>query len=318
MEEKVTEILHKSKPDISKLSLKTYANAVAKVMSFISSTDPKDLYTKHSEIMKTLREKYEKPNTIKTKVASIMVLLKCLEVPKKDKKAYDSALEHYSKEVETLSGDIRKDLKDGEKSAKQKTNWVSSEEGVKLKEHLKNEVPETIKSVKDLSHFRNYVLYMLYDDVPTRNELADTKIVFSSPKKQGELSDEWNYIVLDKRTKKATYLMNTYKTAKSYGSKVIPLSDALFPLLADYKLAVDKYNGGHGWMFLNNAGTEKLSRNRLGVVYSGLGSFIGKKLGTTMNRHLAVSRVVPLDAMKELADKMGHSVQEQTEVYAKV
>lgn len=318
MEDTITKIINDKKPDISKLSVKTYANAVNKVLELIDSKEVKDLYLKDADVIKTLREKYEKPNTIKTKIASVIVLIKCLEVPKKDKKTYDSALDTYSKEVESLSSDIRKDLKDGEKSAKQKTNWVSTEEGDKLKAFLKSEVPETIKGVKDLSHFRNYVLYLLYEDMPTRNELADTKIVFSSPKKHSELSDEWNYIVLDKRLKKVSYIMNAYKTAKSYGSKVIPLSDSLYPLLVDYKTAVDKYNGGHGWMFLNNAGTEKLSRNRLGVIYGTLGSHIGKKLGTTMNRHLAVSRVVPLDAMKQLADKMGHSVQEQTEVYAKV
>ena len=318
MEAELTKIINDKKPDLSKLSVKTYANAINKVMTLVDTKDVRDLYLKHAEVMKTLKSKYDKPNTIKTKVASIIVLLKCLDIPAKSKKALDQALAVYAKEVEGLSGDIRKDLKDGEKSEKMKTNWTSAEENDTLKTYLKSLVPESVKGVKDLAHFRNYVLYMLYEDVPTRNELADAKIVFSSPKKNAELSDEWNYIVLDKRTKKATYIMNAYKTAKSYGSKTIPLGDALYPLLIDYKTAVDKYNGGQGWAFLNNAGTEKLSRNRLGVIYSGLGSHIGKKLGTSLNRHIAISRVVPLESMKNLADKMGNSIQEQVEVYAKV
>jgi hypothetical protein len=158
----------------------------------------------------------------------------------------------------------------------------------------------------------------LYEDLPTRNDLADSKIIFSSPSKLKDLSDEWNYILLDKRTKKIKYLLNNYKTAKSYGQKIISLNDSLYPIMVSYKNAVDKYNGGQSWAFLNNNATEKLSRNRLGVVYKGLGEFVGKKLGTTLNRHLAVSRVVPLKAMQDFADKMGHSIPEAVGVYAKV
>jgi hypothetical protein len=45
---------------------------------------------------------------------------------------------------------------------------------------------------------------------------------------------------------------------------------------------------------------------------------VGKKLGTSLNRHIAISDLVPLDKMKALADKMGNSLQEQVGVYAKV
>jgi hypothetical protein len=319
METEITKIINDKKADLSKLSVKTYANAVNKVMSLIGSTSLADLYLKPTEVIKTLKEKYEKPNTIKTKIASVIVLLRCLDVQgKTSKKAVDIALPLYSKEIESLTGDVKKDLASGEKSDKMKTNWTSAEEVSTLKATLKALVPDEIKSSKDLAHFRDYVLYMLYDDLPTRNDIADSKIVFSSPKKHSELSDEYNYIVLDKRLKKAAYIMNNYKTAKSYGAKQIPLAPELYPILVRYKTAVDGFNGGQSWLFLNNAGTEKLSRNRLGVIYSGLGKSIGKKLSTTINRHIAVSRVIPLDKMKDLADKMGHSVQEQVDVYAKV
>ena len=318
MEPEITKIINDKKADLSKLSVKTYANAVNKVLSLMGSTSLPDLYLKASDVVKTLKEKYEKPNTIKTKIASVIVLLRCLDVSIKAKKAVDAALALYAKEIESLTGDVKKDLATGEKSDKMKTNWTSADDVTTLKTNLKTLVPDEIKSSKDLAHFRDYVLYMLYDDLPTRNDIADSKIVFSSPKKHGELSDEWNYIVLDKRLKKAGYIMNQYKTAKSYGAKHITLGAELYPILVKYKTAVDAFNGGQNWLFLNNAGTEKLSRNRLGVIYSGLGKSIGKKLSTTINRHIAVSRVIPLDKMKNLADKMGHSVQEQVDVYAKV
>jgi len=317
MEEHITKIINDKKADLSKLSIKTYANAVNKVMELIGSDSISDLITKAEGVIKTLKEKYEKPNTIKTKIASIIVLLKCINVPKKMKKIYDDALQKYSKIIETLTGDIKKDLSDGEKTEKMKTNWITEEEGDELKQKLRSLVPTETKSTKDLTNFRNYVLYLLYEDLPTRNDLADSKIVYSTPSKFKELNDEYNYIVLEKRNKKIKYILNNYKTAKSYGQKVIPLNDELYNTMVAYKNAVDKYNGGQSWAFLNNNATEKLSRNRLGVVYKNLGDHIGKKLGTTLNRHLAVSRVVPLDKMKELSNKMGHDISEQVGVYAK-
>jgi len=317
MEEHITKIINDKKADLSKLSIKTYANAVNKVMEIIGSDNLSDLITKAEEIIKSLKDKYEKPNTIKTKIASIIVLLKCINIPKKMKKVYESAIQKYSKIIETLTGDIKKDLSDGEKTDKMKTNWITKEEGEGLKQKLRSLVPTETKSTKDLTNFRNYVLYLLYEDLPTRNDLADSKIIYSTPSKFKELNDEYNYIVLEKRNKKIKYILNNYKTAKSYGQKIISLNDELYSIMVSYKNAVDKYNGGEAWAFLNNNATEKLSRNRLGVVYKNLGDHIGKKIGTTLNRHLAVSRIVPLDKMKELSDKMGHDISEQVGVYAK-
>ena len=323
MENEIKLIIEKAKPDLSPLSVKTYANACAKVLEFLKSNSLPDLYLKHKEIENILNEKYLKPNTKKTKIASVIVLLRCLAT-EKTKKPIETALSEYGKMIETLTGNIKSGLIDGEKSEKMKTNWMNKDEAEKVEEHLKSLVPTTgVKTAKELANFRNYVLYALYQDIPSRNEFADAKIIFAPTKKEvkeggGHSSDEYNFIVLNKKTKTASYHLNCYKTAKTYGSKVIEISPALYPLLLAYKSAVDKFNGGQHWAFLNNNGESKLTRNRLGVLYAGLGAVVGKKLGTTLNRHQAISDVVPLDAMKKLANKMGHSVDEAVNVYAKV
>ena len=318
MESSVIKILNEKKADLSPMSVKTYANAIHKVLELINSTSLNDLFLKTKEIIAKLNEKYNKPNTRKTKIASIIVLLRCMDTPKLKAKI-DTALAEYGKSIESLTGDIKKDLADGEKSDKQKCNWITEEEGEKLKAELLAKVHEPVNTAKELMHFRNYVLFCIYADMPSRNELADSKIIFSPNKKeQSELSDEYNYLVLDKKKKTAQYIMNSYKTSKSYGQKSISLSADLYPLLLRYKTAVDKFNGGHSWAFMSNGGETKLTRNRLGVIYSELGKVINKKLGTSLNRHIAISRIVPLDSMKKLADKMGNSVEEQVSVYAKV
>jgi len=325
MESEIAKILGEKKSDLSPMSVKTYINAISKVLELIKSTSLNDLYLKNAEIVKLLKEKYEKPNTIKTKLASIIVLLRCIETAK-NKKAVGKALSEYGAEIEALTTDIKGNLVDGEKSDKMKSNWISPEDAQKIKECLRGLVEQSskdgdipdVKSPKELMHLRNYVLFCLYQDIPSRNDLADAKIVMKPSKKEEGLSDEYNYIILDKKGKKAVYQMNQYKTAKSYGQKNIPINDQLYSLLAKYKEQVDKFNGGYHWAFLSNNANEKITRNRLGVVYSHFGDCIGKKLSTTLNRHQAVTDLVPIEKMKALADKMGNSVQEQTEVYAKV
>lgn len=317
METEIGKILAEKKSDLSPMSVKTYVNAINKVLELIDSKTINDLFLKNDEVVKVLKKTYEKPNTIKTKLASIIVLLRCIETPK-NKKAIAKALSEYGGEIEKLTTDIKGNLVDGEKSDKMKSNWVSSEDIVKIKDCLRGLVSEEVKSPKELMNFRNYVLFSLYQDIPSRNDLADAKIVYKPTKKGEALNDEYNYIILDKKAKSAVYQMNQYKTAKSYGQKNINISADLFPILAKYKEQVDKFNGGQNWAFLSNNANEKITRNRLGVVYSHLGECIGKKLSTTLNRHQAVSNLVPIEKMKALADKMGNSVQEQTEVYAKV
>ena len=318
MESEITKIIHDKKSDLSPLSIKTYANSINKVLELIKSKSLNDLFLKHKEIVDVLTSHYDKPNTRKTKLASVTVFLRCI-VNEKNKKQIDLALAHYGKVIEGLTGDVKNGLVDGEKSEKQKTNWISKEETGTVEQHLKDAVPAEVRTPKDLMNFRNYVLFSLYQDIPTRNEMADTKIIFKPAKKvEAALSDEYNYIILDKKTKTAAYILNTYKTSKVYGKKTIALSEPLYSLLLQYKSAVDKFNGETNFAFLNNSADAKLTRNRLGVVYSGLGSVVGKKLGTSLNRHQAISDLVPLDKMKALADRMGNSVNEAVNVYAKV
>lgn len=318
MEAEITKIIHDKKSDLSPMSVKTYANSINKVLELIKSKSLNDLYLRHKDIVSVLASHYDKPNTRKTKLASVIVFLRCI-LTDKNKKQIDLALADYGKVIEELTGDVKNGLVDGEKSEKQKTNWITKEEASTVEQHLKDAVTADVKTPKDLMNFRNYVLFSLYQDIPTRNEMADTKIIFKPTKKQeASLSDEYNYIVLDKKTKTATYVLNTYKTSKVYGKKTITLTGSLYPLLTHYKTAVEKFNGDSQFAFLNNSADAKLTRNRLGVIYSGLGAVVGKKLGTSLNRHIAISDVVPLDKMKALADKMGNSVAEQVGVYAKV
>ena len=315
MDKQIGGLIGKAKPDLSEMSVKTYSNCIAKVMEFLKTDKYDELYKDPHKVVKLLNEKYDKSNTIKTKLASIIVFLRVIKT-EKNTKEIDAAIDVYSGVIELLTNDIKANLSSSEKTTKQKENWINTEDAAKLNDNLLQLVPKDIRTPKDLMSLRNYVIFKLYQDNPTRNEIADSKIIFKPMKKSEALSDEYNYIILDKKKKTITYQMNQYKTSKNYGQKNVELNKDLFPLFMQYKKAVDMFND-KGWFLLNDSATEKMTRNRLGVVYSTLGASINKKLGTSMNRHIALSNLIPIKKIKDLTDKMGNSPKEALEVYAK-
>lgn len=315
MEKEIAKLIHGEKPTLSEMSVKTYANCIVKIMEFIKSTNLEDLYKEPHKVVKVLHEKYDKPNTIKTKIASIIVYLRCIR-NEKNGKEIDIAIDIYSKLIDMLSNDIKMELSSSEKNSKQKENWLNGDDVKQLDSNLLALVPKDIRTAKDLSNLRNYVLFKIYQDNPTRNELADTKLIFKPTKKSEALSDEYNYLILDKKNKTITYVMNQYKTSKNYGQKNVMINKELYSLFAFYKKALSLFTN-ENWFLLNDNASSKMTRNRLGVVYSSLGHSIDKKLGTSMNRHIALSSLIPIKAIKDLTDKMGNSPNEALNVYAK-
>jgi hypothetical protein len=121
---------------------------------------------------------------------------------------------------------------------------------------------------------------------------------------------------LDKKNKSAVYIVNVSKTSKTTGQRNVDINDDLYNTLDAYKKAVDNFNDEH-WFLLNDSAENHLTRNRLGVIYSGIGKPINKKLGISINRHVAISNELPIEKIEKLAERMGTSVNEALSVYAK-
>lgn len=313
----IEEIFKKHKKNLSPMSLKQYINTINGVLSQLNSSDNYNiLFEKPQDVIKKLRETYDNNNTIKNKSASIISFLKCLELETPaHKKAINESIERYADLVDICSSKIHKLLIKNKKTDEQNENWLSVDDYTNLKKILIDDIPDNIQTSKDLIKIRNAVLFHLYDDIPSRLDMADAKILYKT-KASSKLSKEFNYIILDKTNKTAEYYLNKYKTESTYGKKQIPINKDLYELLEKYKKALLKFNKDN-WLFLNNNATDKLTRNNLGITYSNLGKKIGKKMTATLNRHIKVSQNIDMDKVHSLADKMGHSVNEALKVYAK-
>ena len=305
----ISEQFEKSRSDLSPLSIKTYVNCLNKVLSLIDSNDTASFYNKSDEIIKKLNTYYNNPNTIKTKYGSILAYLSLL----KSNKDIIQAQANYLTETDRLNHLIKNKLKDNQKDEKQIQNMATKDEREEIETDLKSKVVKNPKSFAEYVALRNYTLFKLYQSNPTRLDYADSKIIYSNEPHE---SDEYNYIILNKKNKKVQYIMNTYKTAKTYGQKIINIEDGLFSLLNDYKKVVDKFNSDN-YFLLNDKG-KQMSRNNLSVLFKSFGKVINKPITVSGNRHSAVSDLVPVQQMQELANKMGNSLNEQVGVYAKI
>ena len=82
MEKEIAKLIHSEKPTLSEMSVKTYANCIIKIMEFLKTTSYDDLYKDAKKVVKVLHDRYDKPNTIKTKLASLIVYLRCIKTDK--------------------------------------------------------------------------------------------------------------------------------------------------------------------------------------------------------------------------------------------
>jgi hypothetical protein len=307
--------LFEIRPELSQKSIKTYASCIYKVLEITKAKDIKIFYEQPEKVIEQINKVYDKPHTIKTKYASIIVLLKLIPLDNIElTEKINKAIKLYLDNIDKCTKNITNELSKNEKTEKQLENWTTPDDIIKIKEYLKNKTKDKkfVRTMDDLINIRNYIIYMFYDECPSRCDLADCKIIFKSNK---PLSEDYNYIVIDKKNKSCEYHLLNYKTKNTYGEKIIKLSDDLYNLLLPYKKQVEKYNAD-GWLLLTEK-CEKMNRHQLGLLYGTLGHCINKTLSITQNRHIKISEVVPIDLMQKLSDKMAHSISEQVFVYSK-
>jgi integrase len=123
---------------------------------------------------------------------------------------------------------------------------------------------------------------------------------------------------LDMATKR--FIFNKYKTQKKYGQQVVDLSDneKMWTAITDYlkhtPLHKGKITKSTEFRFLcYEDGSPLTSVNAITRI---LNKCLGKKIGTSMLRHIFLSDKYDIKDMNETAEAMGHSVNEALK-YAK-
>ena len=215
----------------------------------------------------------------------------------------------YIKEVTILRERIDAYLDTHIKSEKEEEGWLTQKEEKLITEKLFAKIPEEIDDLNDLSKLRDYVLFVFYQHMPSRNDIVYAKFLYDDEVEDiDELSKDkkLNYIILKKEEKKVLYIMNNYKTSKKYKSQTLELENKLYDILLNYKDKMKPFNDDN-WFILSNKG-KQVSKETLTLIYSKLGSVIGKKTSIRTNRHIQVSQNIDIEKMQKLAKMMGHDI----------
>jgi len=245
--------------------------------------------------------------TKKTILASIVSVLSLMEKARGYKKVY----EHYLKAMNEMIAEANgKDT--AEKSEKQTENWISWEEIQSIKSALKEKVdslPAKGITAKQYGDLLSYVVLSLYTDIPPRRNLDYMECYVVGKWDESKPSDVNYYDVAMKR-----FIFNKYKTAKSHGRQIVevgetPLAGVIETYLKHHPLSKGRITKGTMFRFLVGAdGTPMTAVNSITRI---LNRVIGKKVGSSMLRHIYLSSKYDIAEMKADAEAMGHTINEQ-------
>lgn len=230
------------------------------------------------------------------------------------KPSYRKVHQYWNTRLHKLNDELKKNA--NKMSEKQKENYLPWSEIESIRDDLKQDVnhfKDNKKiSARQFSTLKKYVVMSLYTYIPPRRnrDYQDCYIVWGERNRD----DDRNYF----DAKNHKFIFNQYKTNKKYGQQIVDFSDK--PRLIE---ALDLWIKFHPLLK-----GKRLSRNtntRLLVNYDGspmdnvnsitrvLYSAIGKKIGSSMLRHIYLSKKYnnTLEDMRNDAKALGHSLAQQ-------
>jgi hypothetical protein len=261
--------------------------------------------------MEAIAEKMEgyAENTRKSILGAICSVLSLNKEKGPGKKAY----EYYSNLLkETKTGGEKPEM--GEKTDKEKEAWVSWEDVEKKRKELGEEAAK-IKSKATPDQYTgllNYAVLSLYTLLPPRRNQDFLKMKVVS-KWSEDMSADFNYLDFAGTTVPTRFVFNKYKTAKKHGTQMIDIPTELASVLTLYikhnPLRPVSRKKAFEYPFLVNANGEPLTA--VNAITRLLNKVFGKKVGSSMLRHIFLSSKYDVDEMKDDAMKMGHTVSTQ-------
>ena len=174
--------------------------------------------------------------------------------------------------------------------------WIEWPDVVKLREKL-------IENISDMNSFQDALILALYSYIPpARADYAPMRVVGSEP-----TDTSGNYMLVPPGNKRATIILNEYKTAKSLGQRRITTPAPLSALIRSWL----RLNHS-GWLLLAENGrpmNEDLLSKRIKKIFF---RETGRGTGINILRHSYITEArrgeKPLKEQKELALAMGHSI----------
>jgi len=256
------------------------------------------------------------PNTRKAYLNAIIVYLGAMGVEE------SPALTAYKEARDVLNAEYFSSKADNKKNDREADNMITFEEwdGVIAKLHDKITAGGLLTKSKltrgEYLVILQWVSLSLYRAYPMRGEYGDMKIVKMEPRVKPELGDGVNYLIVKPRGMQ--FIINTYKTAGTYGRVIINIDKATVAVLRAWLSVRVAKEGVDDLLTRHNGGA--VGRNALSKLLVGTFSeYLGKAVGVQMLRksYLTAKYGDVLEEQKRDAVVMGHSVATGSQIYTK-
>lgn len=286
----LTETLKEFKPNVTDSTIKSYVQNLGKILKKLEKSDYKILenFEKVDKAIENLS-----PLTRRNYYNAIIVYLQAV-------KAKDDIIKKYVEVRDVRNTEYEAFTKTNTKSEKQEKNWLSKEELDGVLDHWKS---------FDKQKYMVLKLYMMY---PLRNDMRDLQIVTNAKYKKldADAKKGNNYFIRQQRPLKYMIGLNRYKTAGTYGEKVIEIDPSLYPEIGAFL----RKSGHTSYLFTKKTGGP-FSSIEFTKYMKSIFAKTGKAVSTTMLRHIVatINGGEALKKQKALASNMGHSVEQNTD-----
>jgi hypothetical protein len=230
----------------------------------------------------------------------------------------EELLEFYKGKLEKVSNEYQDIVDSHKKTDKQEVNWSSMAELSQIlssykKAMLKINTMREKLTQREFFFLTNYVVVALFTLIPpTRLDYAPMSIIENDKEDNGKK----NYLVNKSRNKKY-FIINEYKSSKSYGKQIIKIPSGLNSILNLYL----KFHKDKSSFLLNSRGTPLTANGLSKLLTSSFGRYSkNKKITLNLIRHIYISENVKLTKdtdESKLANSMMHSASTQ-QTYIKV
>jgi len=296
-------------PNTTDTTIKTYVYNLMNIANYFEEKLDPELFLEFDVIKEYMEAQQYSNNTIKNKVSAIISYLKM-------KKEDDKLIQKYKDYFDVLDGRVMRQARKMEKNDKEKSNWMTKDELLNQVEYLKSQLPKKVMTYNDLYKWMKYIILLIHITYPFRNDLSQAHVIPSSTK----LNNDINYIVINKKDKKAKFIIQAYKTKRTYKQKeinIIPnIANEIIKyekILSDYKKQYDINND----LFLIDKKGEPYTTNDFTIFFKSIFENLKKEITATIIRKIIVSSLYDVKAIKQLSNVMMHSPQTALEFYAK-
>lgn len=295
--ESLRDQLKKNRPNLSETTIKTYLSILSSLYKKINGTGDmlKWYETNLPKVLDYVKD--DKTTSRKTKLAVMVSLLSHKPEDKSYSRLKEMMVQDATKYSESLRGQNL--------TEKQKKNWMTQDEVMKVWKDLYKQASPFLKKEKltkpQWNEALDLILLSLYVLQPPRRS-KDYAMM-----KTKDYDDNTDNFYDGKK-----FYFNQYKTAKNYGEQSVKVSPKLNAMLKQW-LKINK----HPTLLATYVG-KPLSVSRMTLL---LNAIFGKNVASSMLRHIFLTdqyKDVPgLNKMDQLAEDMGHSVNEALTTYVK-